>query len=1544
LGSLKRVTVSAALNANTNPTLALEWFVDGVKSNQTGRIFEFTPTAVGNFVLQAKVGNVLSNTITVAVGQGGLAVETAKFADADTIELKAPGGATVTVAGHEVADTSYYSLATGTYVIDLKKAVTQGTQVTVNLTGADGKSISQQVTYDTREFELDEFTFDGEELEATNGVYKIVKPFDAGTTYRKSYQVSFAQKNILPSLSTGTPVAYRTRTSVPTGSTAVPESTSLITELQDLIVNVDSTKPSGLYVYNISLGAKEVEIKVEIITPVAEIVLEKEYSYTETVNLKTIDFELAYVTSPKTSYVASDAILPNAEGVYVITKPFETYTDSFREIKFNFLARNFAKPDFSTNQVSVSVTGPSLFSTTPGLLFSGIETTQGSNGNAAVLTALQNLSFAYSGTDYLATTAHLQEVVQKIDHGTPTGLYTFRVSAGAIGSQTVKEVKVEIRSPAPALNFALTSLSSSYDQDLAVADLGLVTRNQVVGGSGDLFVVEKPMNDSTTFNLGWYTILSNYQSRALTANDFAEVTADSLVTNLDNRKLFNDTTKILSAVDFRNADLLVKRGVTTATEIKVKVIATATTISFAGPAAGTGSGKVADAGADVGFTTGVFNHGGLKVTLAGTTSFADRLVGTEYELSLGTYETELAAQIATFATINITGAVLSLGGTSAFKIQVSDYPTVAEFGSNRSLTPSTFYRFVNVGLSVTGPSRLIEDFTTTRAAIRLGTSKNTVVLFNQTGQDISFTGVPLAQNDGVKYTDPDDILTDGLGFNRRLLPITSSTVAGIYTLRFVVDELVREVKIQINNPQPKVFVLSGRENVDDRDDDVLKNNAVPTLNRSTVFTNLVQYASGSNSFNYKTSGVGFEQLQVYDNDGILPGVANFVPSALDRFVSAVDGVYTVVRPSVQNTAKDFLFAQIGVVDLAKGEYDYAITKKYPDGRVETFSDKVKVTALDNNQLVEFDSSNTKFINNWKVFETNYALGKHEYTFTVANVTKTFTVDVVQSQSVKVGNINFSSVGDLPLVDGNYTVSVNSIPKNTVTATPIKRTVKLEIDSLVGLKETNYYKVISSTPSLLNNPNAPVRDALGFSAGSSAATDISTVNDYTSLEDLEEINLGTISRANNDNPIVAGTYVTYTIRFYNEVNKSVDASGYQQVGSDLMLNVLFTQNPSTIFPYITVKNDGNIVKGYEANEVLTVTLFGDTFWDGSGTADGRLSVEAAGQVTAINSGKVDFPAGVTISKVIYVNPNTIQLVLSGNASSDYLAALDSTVSIPVEVLNGYRTTDVDNRYHIDYEGAILPIVNTTTVTDLTTPVTTDLFNPIGVYNTLVEGAEGGEEIIIVLDPAGTAKFKTDIDADDLTFTGFPAGTVVTGATLALDVSEKQLTITLAGGADSTVDYDNDLQVTITVAKTHFLPDGTTAATADRSFTTFLKATVEAAPAAPTSLVETDAATNTLAFNVVTGFLNAENYEISINGGVTWVTLVDNGAATTAVGNALETGSPVTSITVFVGATAIAVGNVQVRVRAGAVAGNTTLASVVRTPAGAIASSDAAYTAG
>jgi hypothetical protein len=270
LGAQRRVTVTAALNANTNPNLALEWFVNGVKSNQTGRVLEYVPTEVGAFVISAKVGNISSNNLTVNVSLPTLAVEEVEWASASQILVTAPGGAVVTVSGNEVLDTSIYDLTDGQYVVNLKTPFTQGQTATLSLAREGEAAFTQVVTYDTREFAISKLQYRGTEVKAVNGVYKIARPFDANTnteTYTSVYQLDFTHKNVIGT--SNVPLAVQS--TVPAGATAIVDSNSLVTNFTNLQFNVTSATALGVYTHKVTLGPKVVEVKVEVVAPEKEI-------------------------------------------------------------------------------------------------------------------------------------------------------------------------------------------------------------------------------------------------------------------------------------------------------------------------------------------------------------------------------------------------------------------------------------------------------------------------------------------------------------------------------------------------------------------------------------------------------------------------------------------------------------------------------------------------------------------------------------------------------------------------------------------------------------------------------------------------------------------------------------------------------------------------------------------------------------------------------------------------------------------------------------------------------------------------------------------------------------------------------------------------------------------------------------------------------------------------------------------------------------------------------------------------------------------------
>jgi hypothetical protein len=725
----------------------------------------------------------------------------------------------------------------------------------------------------------------------------------------------------------------------------------------------------------------------------------------------------------------------------------------------------------------------------------------------------------------------------------------------------------------------------------------------------------------------------NYQSKLLTAEDFEEATADSLITNFDNKKLFGIGTKIKDGTaNFANSDLLVKHGLT---KESVKVIINKT------GSAGTVTLTLTDSATGI----SLFQvDGTTAIANAGTITTASLAVGT-HEIEIAKITTSASGALGESVSIAYTSssagaATLGLEADTSFVIKVSDYPDVIELGERNAAAAPAQYRFVNVGLSVTGPSTLIESYPTRRAALLLANDKNGLVLFNQTGAAITEANakllfeVPSAfiQDGDGDHNDPQDVFTDGAGLNRRKLAITSTTVAGTYTLRFVVDSLVKEIKIQINNAQPKVFVLSGTDLVDGNDADVLTNNVVTSGGPSKVFVNVTgaQGNTAANSWQFAASGSAYARLQNYDQDGILPNAADFVPSLNDKFVAVKDGVYTFEAPNT-TTLRDILFARIAVADIALGEYTYAISKEYPDGRLETYSDVVEVTALDNNQLAVFGGAPTKFTNNWIVNETSYKVGTYKYSFTLGSTTLAFQVVVTEKPTLNITRLNFGTT-QVNLFEGNYVISKAALSS---TAVVVDATFTLD-----GLTTSNYYTVTAADFK---------KDASSGRVDSGTLTVSELPASYVSLLDVTKLNLGKLVGAT---PLV-GDYVEYTIKFFSK-----SGTTYTQVGEDLIINLVVNENAALINKYLVATSDGLITEQSEAGEVITIKSFGDTFV--TGIVSGNVTITAQP-----NSG-----SALTVASVTRVDPNTLLVKLAGNVAAPYsVAAPALTFSVAAAGLTG-----------------------------------------------------------------------------------------------------------------------------------------------------------------------------------------------------------------------------------------------------------------------------------
>jgi hypothetical protein len=542
IGSQKPVTVSATLNANTNPNLPLEWFVNDTRSKQSGRDFEFTPAAAGTFAIYAQSGSVKSNTITVTVSTSGvvtLGIESSDvtWVDASTIKIVGPGGASVAISGKTLSPESVYfvdATTGGYYLVKVTSAFAQGEKANLTLTKEGFTTFTQEIVYDTRKVEI--ATVQNTQpatavaIAAVGGVYVVERPHvlndagvkreatDAGDADRLNVRVTFKSTAL-----DGGSVAYRiTQTAVPTGVTAsLPVSGQLaITSgsLTSIPINFPVTVATvpGLYTWNLAIGTganlKSENVSVRVDVPQAKIDFIQFGSTTK--------FDVEVKTS--SSKVAEDSVLsagvaaPLVAGAYEIEKDLLDY--SFKQFTFSVLPKNFNVPSnlleldaTRPNQILVSMVGPdgsSLMRTTNAPSSAGSTVSPYNNTLVG-----PNLVFAGGTTLFRATMgAAGVKVQQRVDSSTVTGVYTYTIRVLQLGVEVAKrEVKINVKAPTldkVTVKATLTDTGSNVATDLTVPATNVLTINkptragldsQVVRLTYELENMQSPANPTANF-------------------------------------------------------------------------------------------------------------------------------------------------------------------------------------------------------------------------------------------------------------------------------------------------------------------------------------------------------------------------------------------------------------------------------------------------------------------------------------------------------------------------------------------------------------------------------------------------------------------------------------------------------------------------------------------------------------------------------------------------------------------------------------------------------------------------------------------------------------------------------------------------------------------------------------------------------------------------------------------------------------------------------------------------------------------------------------
>jgi uncharacterized protein YhfF len=991
MGTQKAVVVQAALNANTNPSLALEWLVNGTKSNQTGRVFEYTPAAAGTFVIEAKVGTVVSNKITVTVGAQALVITDLKVVDNNTLEVTAPGGAVVTLTGNELLPASYYDIAKGVYVLELKTALAQGGSTTVTLTRDGLAPVSRIALFDTRKLEVSAVTPSvGTALKAeTDGSYKITKPHSIANGAGGANTESVVYTVALTSTNMGqtAPTAYSfTNTKVPAGATAlaansgtlvVTGNTAAASGSFQFTVNKD-TLP-GTYEYKYVFGVKEQTITFVVAAPVAAINFTKVTTGVEKADgsgalTGTYGFDVVYThtwAGNSTFTGKTFGIAPNADGSYTVEKDFlnKAANDSniTKEVKFNFAGSFF---DVPTNLVTATTTNPNV-------LVVSLVAPDGSP-LMRVQPGLAQTSYIVS-KQFRADFTLSSPLSTLVDATTPVGDYTYSFKVLQLGVEIYnKNLVIRVTNPAPKIDVTATVL------DYSVYQTAYTAANTTLDTSISLFDATVPATRTGLVAEDDTAVALIYNNKIQTL--VAPIIARSYSEAVHNANLAAWRSTFVTANPFpaRGANLAAwQANLVTFVSGFVPTSAEVVTAAATGSTAYVpGTDNVNYNAMSLAFVKEVFAVPAVNIATATITALnnAAQPSETDYNAAKADYEanitfhiplqtpatTELKVGADGFFEISRPRANTLDTSTVAFDIKVTNlqspanplaansnsYLRLATAGAN---TKSELLTFVKSGTGAgTIPNNAAVNTANTKVALELA-SANTATTVNviDTSVTTDFTYIPGSLNSVTL----NDVFTQEVSF---------LSVAGNYNYNFAIGSLSEAIKVRVIDPTVKVdFAI--------------------------LQTGTPDFVKGTDGIYYATEKKTDAGALVEQSATLTLEILNFAGSATTPYT------FNVKYPDFAETQTN-----VGTSSDKTGNDGHATFEPLLEA-VATRIDALMPTTVGvgANKILGFTKK-----------------GTYEVSITVDGVTEKITLVVREFPSVKVLSANIEDV-DAPLFDGAY---------------------------------------------------------------------------------------------------------------------------------------------------------------------------------------------------------------------------------------------------------------------------------------------------------------------------------------------------------------------------------------------------------------------------------------------------------------------------------------------------------------------------------------------
>jgi len=433
VGLTSRVLVAATVTGTNIDGVSLEWFVNNEKSTtQDGSTFEFSPTAIGDYIIQARFGSVSSNSINLKVDEPSFTAAAVNALSPSVLEITAVPGVSFSISGMSILSSSNFNLSNSRYTLNLASPMVQGTTYTITMTRSGFKPFVTTYLFDTRVLRVNSITYNGKRVTVnSDNVYTIVKPFDNATL---SYNLSLEQNNL-----EGQSVAVSILTDSPAGITVAPYQQTISLAKGSTIersYSITRTSPTGLYVHNISVAGRLLAVRVLLVEPQPTISFEDDASFVYgpagTLNSGTGVYAANATIFAKTDGSLTNVVKPEANGTYVIYKP---YNGPAKQFAFKLRADYFTVPTGFPESGNPHVLLAILSGPSGGTMLYG-------NSIPNVLNT--STQFRSTLTDLL--------VFGNVDSKTQVGTYTYTFSAGTFSSSSVtKTITVVVREFSPKI-------------------------------------------------------------------------------------------------------------------------------------------------------------------------------------------------------------------------------------------------------------------------------------------------------------------------------------------------------------------------------------------------------------------------------------------------------------------------------------------------------------------------------------------------------------------------------------------------------------------------------------------------------------------------------------------------------------------------------------------------------------------------------------------------------------------------------------------------------------------------------------------------------------------------------------------------------------------------------------------------------------------------------------------------------------------------------------------------------------------------------------